>query len=86
MLSCKRRRETTTKSCEQFQAQLLEHLYGLLEAEESLALIEHAGQCEVCRTALLQADSQRLLFAAAALTQSPNIRFDALTSAMLVPS
>jgi hypothetical protein len=67
------------KSCEQYQAQLMEHLYGLLENEDSLALIEHAGRCEACRTALLHADSQRQLLAAAALTECPDIRFEAPT-------
>src|SRR5256885_1001195 len=59
------------KSCELFQAQLLEHLYGLLEAEESLSLIEHAGRCDACRAALLQADNQRQLLAAGASTACP---------------
>jgi len=65
------------KRCEQYQAQLLDHLYGLLEADESLALIEHAGQCDDCRAALLQADSKRKLFAAAAKAEFPAVRFQA---------
>lgn len=65
------------RSCEQYKAQMLEHLYGLLEADESLALIEHAGQCDDCRTALLSADTQKKLLSAAAKTEFAGVRFEA---------
>jgi len=65
------------KSCEVFQAQLLDHLYGLLEGEESLELIEHAGRCDECRAALQHADVQRRLLAVAAVTECPDVHFEA---------
>lgn len=65
------------KRCEHYQAQLWDHLYGLLEAEDSLALIEHAGQCEECRAALLRADGNRKLLATAAKVEFPAVRFQA---------
>jgi hypothetical protein len=63
--------------CEHYQAQLLEHLYGLLSADESLALIEHAGQCDDCRAALGKADLQKKLLGAAAKSQFAGVRFQA---------
>ncbi|MBY0528127.1 MAG: hypothetical protein K2R98_32320 [Gemmataceae bacterium] len=63
------------RSCEHYQAQLLEHLYGLLEGEASLALIEHAGACEECRAALQRADGSRKLLAAAAKVDFSSVRF-----------
>lgn len=64
-------------NCELFQAQLLDHMYGLLEADDSLALIEHAGSCEPCRSALLRADGERKLLGAAAKLEFPGLRFQA---------
>lgn len=61
--------------CEHYQAQLLEHLYGLLDANESLTLIEHAGQCDDCRAALVKADLQKKLLAAASKTEFAGLRF-----------
>lgn len=66
-----------TRNCDCYQAQLLEHLYGLLEAEDSLALIEHAGRCDDCRQSLQKADSQRRLIGAAARTEFSNVQFQA---------
>jgi hypothetical protein len=63
--------------CEHYQAELLEHLYGLLDADESLALIEHAGQCDDCRAALVKTDLQKKLLAAAAKSQFAGVRFQA---------
>src|SRR6516165_8993399 len=63
--------------CEHYQAQLLEHLYGLLSADDSLALIEHAGQCDDCRAALGKADLQKKLLGAAAKSQFAGVRFQA---------
>ncbi len=65
------------KSCEYYQGQLLDHLYGLLEAEQSLALIEHAGSCDDCRAALQRADGQRRLLGIAAISECPEVVFEA---------
>src|SRR5262245_1579928 len=76
--------------CESYQAQLLEHLYGLLSADESLALIEHAGQCEDCRAALLKADLQKKLLGAASKSEFAGVRFQppsqAITTAKPAPA
>jgi hypothetical protein len=48
----------------------------LLDADEGLALIEHAGQCENCRAALLQADLHKKLLAAAAKAEFSGVRFE----------
>src|SRR5208337_5002577 len=74
------------RSCERFQTQLLEHLFGLLDGDESLALIEHAGQCDDCRTALQQADLQKQLLSAAAKTEFSGVRFRAPTAHELAAS
>jgi hypothetical protein len=61
--------------CQHFQSQVWDHLYGLLDEAESLALIEHVGQCEDCREALLRADTQKHLLGAAAHTEFAGLRF-----------
>ena len=78
--------EATMRSCENYRSQLFDHLFGLLESEESLELIEHAGRCEECRTALLEADGQRKLMAAAAKAEFPLVRFEAPAAVALVPA
>ena len=54
------------RSCDHYQAQLLEHLYGLLEPGDARALQEHVEQCGDCRAALARAEAQQQLIAAAA--------------------
>ena len=61
--------------CDFVQTQLLEHLYGLLSDEESLALIEHAGQCDDCRASLVQADLHKQLLGTAAKADFTGVRF-----------
>jgi len=61
--------------CDYVQTQLLEHLYGLLNDEESLALIEHAGQCDDCRASLVQADLHKQLLGTAAKADFAGVRF-----------
>ena len=64
-------------SCDYCQAQLLEHLYGLLEPDEAQALQTHLEQCAGCREALGRAQAQRQLLAAAAKTEFAALRFEA---------
>jgi predicted anti-sigma-YlaC factor YlaD len=66
--------------CSHYQSQALDHLYGLLDADESLTLIEHVGQCEDCRAALLKADLHKKLLSAASKPEFAGIRFDVLGS------
>src|SRR5262249_4437229 len=70
------RGERTMTRCETYQAQLLEHLYGLLDADQSLALIEHAGQCDDCRAALQKADLHKQLLATACKSEFAGVRFE----------
>ncbi|MBL8795729.1 MAG: hypothetical protein JNM56_17620, partial [Planctomycetia bacterium] len=62
--------------CSHYQSHALDHLYGLLDAEESLTLIEHVGQCEDCRAALLKADLHKKLLTAASKPEFAGVRFD----------
>ena len=64
-------------SCEHFQVHLLDHLYDLLDPADAQALTEHLEQCPDCRSALAQAESQQQMFAAAARTEFPALRFEA---------
>lgn len=66
-----------TRNCDYYQAQVLEHLYGLLEPEDSLALIEHAGRCDDCRKAMQRADGQKRLIATAARAEFSKVQFQA---------
>src|SRR5690349_12896012 len=69
--------ETTMKSCDHFQAQMLEHLYGLLDGDDSRALAEHLSQCADCRAASARAEVQKKLLAAAAKAEFAGVRFQA---------
>jgi predicted anti-sigma-YlaC factor YlaD len=69
--------------CEQYQTLLLDHLYGLLDPDESLALIEHAGQCDTCRASLQQADNHKKLLGAAAKSEFTAVRFEEPDAARL---
>ena len=55
--------------CESYQAQLLEHLYGLLDPADCAPLHHHLEQCGACRAALARAELQQKLIAAAAKAQ-----------------
>src|SRR6516165_10395739 len=63
------------KTCEAFQAQLLEHLYGLLDEEDRRLLGEHLPSCPACQTALTALDGKRKLLAAAAREEFPGVYF-----------
>src|SRR6266404_390771 len=62
-------------SCDQIRAQLLEHLYNLLEDEDGRALDVHLHQCANCQAELEHARQQMTLIAAAAKEEFPNVQF-----------
>jgi hypothetical protein len=63
--------------CGHYQGQLLDHLYDLLEGDESRALTEHLRTCGACRSALTRVEARRVLLAAAAKTEFPGVQFQA---------
>jgi hypothetical protein len=63
-------------ACERYQAQLLDHLYDLLEAGERQELLAHLSICEPCQSALEQTRLQQRLIAAAAKTKFDAVRFE----------
>jgi len=62
--------------CERHQAQLLDHLYDLLEAGERKDLEAHLAGCEACQGALESARRQQRLIARAAKTRFEAVRFE----------
>jgi anti-sigma factor RsiW len=63
-------------SCEACQAQLLDHLYGLLDDAERVAVEEHLAGCPACQAAMSAVEAQRQLLAAAARVECPGVRFE----------
>ncbi len=63
--------------CESFQARLIHHLYGLLEDDDQKALAAHLETCADCRAALASLEDKRLLLAAAAKAEFPEVQFKA---------
>lgn len=72
-------------TCEQYQAQLLDYLYDLLEAQDRRALDEHFAQCSACTAALTQARSQKRLLGVAAKAQFPNVQFHIPPAPIVTP-
>src|SRR4051794_6166675 len=62
-------------SCEAYQGQMLEYLYDLLEDGERQALRAHLDTCPACQAALVRAQAQRQLLAAAARMAFPAVLF-----------
>ena len=62
--------------CQEYQGQLLDHLYALLNEAESQALLNHVRDCSACQTALDRAQRQQRLLAAAAKETFPRVRFE----------
>jgi anti-sigma factor RsiW len=62
--------------CGQYQAQLLDFLYDLLEGDEHRSLREHLAHCPACQAALAQAQGQQRLLAVAAKMEFPAVRFE----------
>jgi hypothetical protein len=67
--------EKIMNPCEQFQRQLLEDLYGLLDGAEAQGLHDHVSACAACRTARDRAQVHRSMLAAAAKEEFPGVRF-----------
>src|SRR5205809_598374 len=65
------------ESCDHYQALMLDYQYGLLDESERQALQAHLEQCDTCPAALLQAQEQQKLLAAAARMEFPNVSFRA---------
>jgi hypothetical protein len=65
------------KLCNYFQAQLLEHLYGLLDDEDRRELEEHLTACGDCRAALAQAKQEQTLLATAGRKEFAGVSFQA---------
>jgi hypothetical protein len=72
-------------TCEQFQAQLLDDLYELLEADERRALAAHLEGCGGCQAALARARSQQELLAKAAKAEFAEVRFQRPPTVAIVP-
>jgi hypothetical protein len=74
-------------TCETCQAQLLHHLYGLLEDGDRSAMAAHLGTCATCQTALETARVQQGMLAVAAKSEFPDVRFAPVPqSALLAPT
>src|SRR5260370_13423488 len=63
------------KTCDQYREFILEHLYGLLEAQETAELSQHLAGCSACQAELARAQKQRKLLGVAARTQISGFRF-----------
>src|SRR5437868_12553589 len=62
--------------CGQYQAQLLDFLYDLLDGDEHRSLQEHLAHCPACQGALAHAQGQQALLAVAAKMEFPAVRFE----------
>jgi hypothetical protein len=62
-------------TCQNYQAQLLDHLYGLLDEADSQALAAHLEGCDACRAARAGAERQRQVIGVAAKAHFPAVRF-----------
>src|SRR5262249_9577881 len=67
--------EITMRTCDAFQAELLNHLYDLLDDEERRDLAAHLDTCPDCQAARTALEGKRKLLAAAAKTEFPGVRF-----------
>src|ERR1700736_6597820 len=77
----------TMITCETCQAQLLHHLYGLLEDGDRLAMAAHLGTCASCQASLEMARGQQSMLAVAAKSEFPDVRFAPVPqSAQLAPT
>ena len=61
--------------CDACPADLLDHLYGLLDPTEAAAVEGHVAACPACAAALADARKSQTLFAAAAKGHFPNVTF-----------
>ncbi len=63
-------------TCQTYQTQLLDHLYGLLDEPDQAALTAHLEGCAVCRAALDTAHAQQQAIVLAARGSFPSVRFE----------
>jgi anti-sigma factor RsiW len=63
------------QNCETYRAQMLEHLYDLLDEAERQALQGHLDSCPACQAEMTKARRQQALLAAAARMEFPGVRF-----------
>src|SRR4051794_10769916 len=61
--------------CDHCQSLLLDHLYGLLDPAEAVAVEEHLAGCPGCAAARDQAARLQGLIAQAAKSEFPEVRF-----------
>ena len=71
--------------CHDCQALLLDLAYGLLDGTEAAVVRTHLAECPACTVALQTASRAQGLFARAAKTEFPNVRFEAPAEAYAVP-
>ena len=72
--------------CDHCQTLLLDHLYGLLDPAEAAGVEKHLAECAGCTAARDQAGRLQGLFARAARSEFPAVRFTAPASEPAVPS
>jgi hypothetical protein len=72
--------------CELCQALLLEYVYDLVEGEERQSLEAHLADCAKCQAALVKAQQQQRLLAAAAKAEFAGVRFQAPATANPSPA
>ena len=63
--------------CDDCQTLMLDHLYGLLDPAETAAVEKHLAGCPNCAAARTQAARTQVLFAKAAKSEFPQVRFTA---------
>src|SRR6516225_4997881 len=73
-------------SCDFFQAEMLNNLYGLLDTAEATALADHVAGCPACQAALTRARRQQELLAAAAKSAFPAVTFQPPPSPASAPT
>ncbi len=62
--------------CDDCQDLLLDHLYGLIDGPEADAVAAHMAECPACAAARDRAAREQQLFARAATSRFPEVRFD----------
>ena len=73
------------KNCTEYQQLLLEHLYGLLEEDQSRALEAHLADCPTCQSAWERAYQEQRWLAQAACWSFEDVRFEAPLLSELAP-
>ena len=71
--------------CHDCQTLLLDHAYGLLDAAEAASVQSHLAGCPACQAAFQDVGRAQGLFAQAAKTEFPNVRFVAPLDEAVVP-